>query len=427
MSIFKFPVGVLKYMELIRINFFNGGKGSNRKLVWICWNKALASKKKGGLGVSSFFDLNRALIFKIGVAFYLSRDNYYGKQYGKQYYHGEQLNASLMVSGLRCYTPVIGKITVVILVRDRCPRGKGPLRNFFEQRIAAMMGYRGGSPAKERKKETMWPNLCTINEEDILRGVVCTLPTKGMRSIISTVSISLEGFLPSILLLVMIIIAVVIVAVILVVVVVAIVGVVIVVMIIGSLAQNCALVSDPLASGLCWEYAFHQDKASSVRVPVANVTLFSLAQLLLENTHSVRISVGPVFLLGLSAFAMAATCASRAATIPSSGDDVVDLIGDEDPTDEDVDIGVSVSLGDEIFLEGKKSQESNIGDSDNTRDGGKTAGRAIITRGGGIASYACLFFIYRSSCKGEKTSMSKRYLVKSSEDSGETFLGEAGK
>ncbi|GJW34141.1 hypothetical protein Tco_0054173 [Tanacetum coccineum] len=61
----------------------------------------------------------------------------------------------------------------------------------------------------------------------------CTLPIEGMRSIISTVSISLEGFLPSILLLVMIIVAVVIVAVILVVVVVAIVRVVIVVMIIG--------------------------------------------------------------------------------------------------------------------------------------------------------------------------------------------------
>ncbi|GKA95897.1 hypothetical protein Tco_0817992 [Tanacetum coccineum] len=56
-----------------------------------------------------------------------------------------------------------------------------------------------------------------------------TLPTKGMRSIISTVSISLEGFLPSILLLV---VTVVIVAVILVFVVVAIVGVAIVVTII---------------------------------------------------------------------------------------------------------------------------------------------------------------------------------------------------
>ncbi|GJT89101.1 hypothetical protein Tco_1070818 [Tanacetum coccineum] len=69
-----------------------------------------------------------------------------------------------------------------------------------------------------------------------------------------------------------------------------------------------------------------------------------------------------------------------------SGGGVVDLTGDEDPTDEDGDIGVSVSLGVEIFLEGKKFQESNIGDSDNTRDGGKTVGRAIITWGGGIAS-----------------------------------------
>ncbi|GJS05358.1 hypothetical protein Tco_0321866 [Tanacetum coccineum] len=110
-----------------------------------------------------------------------------------------------------------------------------------------------------------------------------------------------------------------------------------------------------------------------------------------------------------------------------SGDDVVDLTGDEDPIDEDGDIGVSVSLGDEIYSEGKKSRESSIGDSDNSGDGGKIAGRAIMTWGGGITSYACMFFIHRSSCKGEKTSMSKRYLVKSSKDSGETFLGEAGK
>ncbi|GJV64637.1 hypothetical protein Tco_1475465 [Tanacetum coccineum] len=59
---------------------------------------------------------------------------------------------------------------------------------------------------------------------------------------------------------------------------------------------------------------------------------------------------------------------------------------DEDSTDKDGDIGVLVSLGDEIFSEGKKSQESNIGDSDNIRNGGKTASRAIITWGGGIAS-----------------------------------------
>nr|GEX71375.1 hypothetical protein [Tanacetum cinerariifolium] len=62
----------------------------------------------------------------------------------------------------------------------------------------------------------------------------CTFPTEGMRSIISMVSISLEGFLPFILLLVVVVVAIVIVAAILVVVVIdAIVGVVIVVVSIG--------------------------------------------------------------------------------------------------------------------------------------------------------------------------------------------------
>ncbi|GJZ81664.1 hypothetical protein Tco_0646658 [Tanacetum coccineum] len=37
-----------------------------------------------------------------------------------------------------------------------------------------------------------------------------------------------------------------------------------------------------------WAYEFHQDKASSVKVPVANVTMSSSAHLLRENTDSVR-------------------------------------------------------------------------------------------------------------------------------------------
>nr|GEZ16741.1 hypothetical protein [Tanacetum cinerariifolium] len=62
-------------------------------------------------------------------------------------------------------------------------------------------------------------------------------------------------------------------------------------------------------------------------------------------------------------------------TIIGSSGGVMDLIGDEDPTDEDRDIGVDdsevlVSLG-EISSGGRKCQESNIGDSDNTEDGGK--------------------------------------------------------
>ncbi|GJZ05289.1 RNA-directed DNA polymerase, eukaryota [Tanacetum coccineum] len=44
--------------------FFNGFDGSERKLAMISWNKVLAYKRYGGLGVSSFFAFNRALIFK---------------------------------------------------------------------------------------------------------------------------------------------------------------------------------------------------------------------------------------------------------------------------------------------------------------------------------------------------------------------------
>ncbi|GJZ44821.1 hypothetical protein Tco_0592417 [Tanacetum coccineum] len=101
--------------------------------------------------------------------------------------------------------------------------------------------------------------------------------TQGKASSIPTVfswdgSISPKGFLPSILLLVVIIVAVAIVTVVLVVVVVVGVSVII--------KLSFVIIG--------WAYASHQDKASLVRVPVANVTLFSSAQLLRENTDSVR-------------------------------------------------------------------------------------------------------------------------------------------
>ncbi|GKA27507.1 hypothetical protein Tco_0713675 [Tanacetum coccineum] len=45
-------------------NFFNGVDITEKKMSLISWKKVLASKKNGGLGVSSFFAMNRALLFK---------------------------------------------------------------------------------------------------------------------------------------------------------------------------------------------------------------------------------------------------------------------------------------------------------------------------------------------------------------------------
>ncbi|GJW48509.1 hypothetical protein Tco_0080155 [Tanacetum coccineum] len=41
-----------------------GAEPSEKKISWVAWEKILASKKKGGLGVSSFHALNRALLLK---------------------------------------------------------------------------------------------------------------------------------------------------------------------------------------------------------------------------------------------------------------------------------------------------------------------------------------------------------------------------
>nr|GEW98408.1 RNA-directed DNA polymerase, eukaryota, reverse transcriptase zinc-binding domain protein [Tanacetum cinerariifolium] len=73
MSIFKVPRGVLKIIESIRSRFFNGANQGDKKITWVAWDKALASKKHGGLGVSSYFALNRALLLK-WVWRFLSQD-----------------------------------------------------------------------------------------------------------------------------------------------------------------------------------------------------------------------------------------------------------------------------------------------------------------------------------------------------------------
>nr|GEV72324.1 RNA-directed DNA polymerase, eukaryota, reverse transcriptase zinc-binding domain protein [Tanacetum cinerariifolium] len=64
MSMFNAPIQVLKKLESIRNHFFNGVDSNVRKMMLIKWDNVLASKEKGGLGVSSFYALNRALTFE---------------------------------------------------------------------------------------------------------------------------------------------------------------------------------------------------------------------------------------------------------------------------------------------------------------------------------------------------------------------------
>nr|GEX56906.1 RNA-directed DNA polymerase, eukaryota [Tanacetum cinerariifolium] len=74
MSIYKCPKAVLHVLESLRQKFFYGIHSDERKFSWVSWPKILASKKNGGLGASSFYALNRALLFK-WVWRFISGDN----------------------------------------------------------------------------------------------------------------------------------------------------------------------------------------------------------------------------------------------------------------------------------------------------------------------------------------------------------------
>ncbi|GJV80412.1 RNA-directed DNA polymerase, eukaryota [Tanacetum coccineum] len=79
MSIFKIPLTVLHSLESIRCKFFNGHELKSSKSSWVKWNSVLASKIKGGLGVSSLFALNRALMMKWFWRFHSHNDSLWSR------------------------------------------------------------------------------------------------------------------------------------------------------------------------------------------------------------------------------------------------------------------------------------------------------------------------------------------------------------
>nr|GEX02186.1 RNA-directed DNA polymerase, eukaryota [Tanacetum cinerariifolium] len=74
MSLYTVLKTVLHSMESIRRNFFNGIREGDRKISWISWPKVLASRENGGLGVPSFYALNRGLLAK-WIWRFLSNEN----------------------------------------------------------------------------------------------------------------------------------------------------------------------------------------------------------------------------------------------------------------------------------------------------------------------------------------------------------------
>nr|GEY62091.1 putative RNA-directed DNA polymerase, eukaryota, reverse transcriptase zinc-binding domain protein [Tanacetum cinerariifolium] len=113
MSMFKVPTGTLRTLESIRGKFFNGHEISIKKASWVQWNKVLAPKVNGGLGVSSLYALNRGLMFK-WVWRFLSHDFTLWTRVIKAI-HGDDGNIDgVPRNGVNsCWTNIINEIKVL--------------------------------------------------------------------------------------------------------------------------------------------------------------------------------------------------------------------------------------------------------------------------------------------------------------------------
>nr|GEV24190.1 RNA-directed DNA polymerase, eukaryota [Tanacetum cinerariifolium] len=90
MSIFKVPSKVLHELESLRGHFFNGHEAGSNKASWVKWDSVLVDKDKGGLGVSSLYDLNRSLMLKWIWRFYSQQSLLWVKAI-----HGDDGNVSM--------------------------------------------------------------------------------------------------------------------------------------------------------------------------------------------------------------------------------------------------------------------------------------------------------------------------------------------
>lgn len=63
-SLFKTPSGVIDELEKMRHKFIWGGDDTKHKIHWVSWDRIVASRKKGGLGVRSLRAQNLSLLTK---------------------------------------------------------------------------------------------------------------------------------------------------------------------------------------------------------------------------------------------------------------------------------------------------------------------------------------------------------------------------
>nr|GEZ26276.1 RNA-directed DNA polymerase, eukaryota, reverse transcriptase zinc-binding domain protein [Tanacetum cinerariifolium] len=110
MSLFKVPSKVLQILEIIRRQFFNGHDLGSHKASWVKWNNILTDKKRGGLGVSSLFGLNRGLMIKWVWKFLTQKDSLWTKFIAAIHGVDGKVHSKRETPGTSCWLSILNEV-----------------------------------------------------------------------------------------------------------------------------------------------------------------------------------------------------------------------------------------------------------------------------------------------------------------------------
>nr|GEU89305.1 RNA-directed DNA polymerase, eukaryota, reverse transcriptase zinc-binding domain protein [Tanacetum cinerariifolium] len=99
--------------ESIRCHFFNGHELNSNKASWVKWKSVLASKEKGGLGVSSVYALNRALMMKWVWRFYSKKESLWARVIKAIYGDDGQVGKVFKADNRSCWRNIVNEVRVL--------------------------------------------------------------------------------------------------------------------------------------------------------------------------------------------------------------------------------------------------------------------------------------------------------------------------
>nr|GEV13927.1 RNA-directed DNA polymerase, eukaryota [Tanacetum cinerariifolium] len=109
----KSPLECITFVRVHSMSFFNGHELNSNKASWVKWKSVLASKEKGGLGVSCLYALNRDLMTKWVWRFYSQKESLWARVIKAIYGDDGQVGKVSGAGSRSCWRNIVNEVRIL--------------------------------------------------------------------------------------------------------------------------------------------------------------------------------------------------------------------------------------------------------------------------------------------------------------------------